>query len=327
MAATESLTIDLHKTTCTDPTDDTLMDLCTNLKSPDRRKSWKTQRLQRSKTYSGSPNMRLSTPENVQLISNKSDPGLPPVPLSPVNQKKWNKTNMKRRSSNATQRLSRSTIEDCSGSALKVEVRNSSEISERAVTHRFTCSCKQYFDNIAGIVYKLQQYETIKDLSPATTLSAITTGDSENSFFPPSDMDLVMSAKVHSQFSSELIIPKDGARGTNREQLLQDTGPMTHMEQDSGTILDDIMEQETPSLPKEIVKSRIPDNIVTQPQPFVEEKDFQRSSTPNAEEGTNEFSFDFAVLDDTIVDLQVQEATESSKQQIRTRYSDHVTGY
>ena len=132
-----------------------------NLKSPDRSKTWKASRLKRSKTYSGSPSNKIG----IMSTEKSSDGSTDKVaPLSPVNQRKWNKTNMKRRSSNA--RLTKSFsdkqnthilgMEHClSLSTLKVSVKMASEISKNAIGHRYSCQCKQYLDTCTGILYSL----------------------------------------------------------------------------------------------------------------------------------------------------------------------------
>jgi len=165
---TENLKIDIVDLQA-DSIDDPLQDLYDNLKSPDRSKSWKGSRLRRSKTYSGSPSNKVGN-ENVPAVANKGSDA-PVAPLSPVNQKKWNKTNMKRRSSNAQQRLHKSLdserrqssviTSDCSAlSTHKIEVRHSSDISNNAVMHKYSCTCKQYLDESTGIIYKLQVHQS-----------------------------------------------------------------------------------------------------------------------------------------------------------------------
>ena len=162
---TEQLSLDLIDETTQDP----LPELYDNLKSPDRTKSWKNSKLRR-KTHSGSPN-EIAGNENAfgnraDMISEK------PVPLSPVNQRKWKKSEMKRRSTVTARKvkLNNSVNEksslcliglDCFAiSSTKVEVRHSSDISEKALRHKFTCSCMQYLDESTGIVYKLQDHES-----------------------------------------------------------------------------------------------------------------------------------------------------------------------
>lgn len=165
---TDKLSIDIH-----DDSQDPLPDLYDNLKSPDRTKTWKGSRLRRTKTYSGSPNNRLGN-ENTQAMANKvieADKG--PIPLSPVNQRKgkWNKTNMKRRSTiTARDKMNKSYNDrsdprlinsDCFAlSTKKVEVRHSSDISKNAVMHRYSCQCKQYLDEAKEIIYKLQEHQS-----------------------------------------------------------------------------------------------------------------------------------------------------------------------
>ncbi|KAL5248015.1 hypothetical protein ACHWQZ_G017252 [Mnemiopsis leidyi] len=142
------------------------------LKSPDRTKSWKGSRLRRTKTYSGSPNNRLGN-ENTQAMANKIIDAEKPIPLSPVNQRKgkWNKTNMKRRSTITARDKVNKSFNDRNDSGLigsdcfalsttKVEVRHSSDISKNAVMHRYSCQCKQYLDESKGIIYKLQEHQS-----------------------------------------------------------------------------------------------------------------------------------------------------------------------
>lgn len=159
-----------------DETQDPLPDIYENLKSPDRTKTWKGSRLRRAKTYSGSPNNRMGNEnfnENAQSVVNKIVDPDKPIPLSPVNQRKgkWNKTNMKRRSTiTARDKLNKSYNDrsdprvirsDCFAlSTTKVEVRNSSDISKNAVMHRYSCQCKQYLDEATGIIYKLQEHQS-----------------------------------------------------------------------------------------------------------------------------------------------------------------------
>ena len=167
---TDKLSIDII-----DDSQDPIPDLHSqydNLKSPDRTKTWKGSRLRRTKTYSGSPNNRLGN-ENTQAMANKVIDPDKPIPLSPVNQRKgkWNKTNMKRRSTiTARDKLNKSFNDrsdsrlirsDCFAlSTTKVEVRHSSDISKNAVMHRYSCQCKQYLDESKGIIYKLQEHQS-----------------------------------------------------------------------------------------------------------------------------------------------------------------------
>lgn len=160
---TEQLSLDIID----EATQDSLPDLYDNLKSPDRTKSWKNSKLRR-KTHSGSPNDR-AVHESIagNIAGNIADKA---VPLSPVNQRKWKKSEMKRRSTVTARKVKlNDSINDKSSlgiigldcfaiSCTKVEVRNSSDISDKALRHKFTCSCMQYLDESTGIVYKLQDH-------------------------------------------------------------------------------------------------------------------------------------------------------------------------
>lgn len=176
----DELTIDIGSTQAPLP------DLYDSLKSPDRTKSWKGSRLRRSKTYSGSPNNRVGN-ENAPVIANKLAQEEKPVPLSPVNQRKWNKTKMKRRSTitakdklnKSDRRDSRVITSDCfSGSTTKVEVRHSSDISPNAVIHRYSCHCKQYLDESSGIMYRLQEHQSF-DSNLLCTIGEKCSGDKQ----------------------------------------------------------------------------------------------------------------------------------------------------
>lgn len=155
-------------------------DLDIGIKSPDRSHNWKASRLQRSKTYSGSPSNKIYDYENIENDAVKSNDKLDaPRPLSPVNQRKWGKTNMKRRSSTA--RMTKTTTDkfrtpqsnavcksvtgdSCeSSSTMKVEVQRATDISDQALLHRYCCPCKQYFDSFTNVMYKLQQHGDIFD--------------------------------------------------------------------------------------------------------------------------------------------------------------------
>jgi len=176
------------------------LDISINLKSPDRSHNWKASRLQRSKTYSGSPSNRIYDYENIENDAVKSnDKKDAPRPLSPVNQRKWGKTNMKRRSSNA--RLTKTTTDKfrtplesnvCQSvtgdscettSTMKIEVRRATDISDQALLHRYCCPCKQYFDSFTNVIYKLQEHEDIFDsnkLSYCNVQENLNREDSEN---------------------------------------------------------------------------------------------------------------------------------------------------
>lgn len=167
---TENLRIDIDS--LDDLAADTAEELYDSLKSPNRSKTWKGSKLRRARTHSGSPTNKLATNENIQAIANKPtmEQDDKAAPLSPVTTRKgkWNKTNMKRRSTvtnhvqksyNPGRKNSMVIGNKCiSLSTMKVEVRHSSDISNNAVMHRYACPCKQYLDEETGIIYKLQEH-------------------------------------------------------------------------------------------------------------------------------------------------------------------------